>query len=187
MNDFTASNGFQIVDRPGGFHIIDDEGEDSLRDYSHLSDADMDALREFFRTEDDARLGRWRSTQYDYFVVYPDAIERDLCIVVNESGGKSHILTRDGRLVGSDHAGGLFFDVAAEYFDAHPEPKPWRDAEPGEGWLLTIDGHECAAVTLPDPNGVFCGVKFETAEHGLFGRHAAAITAGRRFWPEASA
>lgn len=188
MNDFTASNGVRVVNLGGKWDqsLFQFAGEipglaDEICQVREVvfQDPDVIALREFFQAEADERLGRWRWPENPDYVVYP---RPNHVAVVHEQSGNALQATREQ----ADINTGLC-RAARAYFDAHPEPKPWHDAEPGEGWLLTIDGRECAAVALADPNGVFGGLKFETAEHGLFGRLAPAITDGRRFWPEVSA
>ncbi len=193
MNDFTASNGVRVVDLGGKWDqsLFQFTGEipglvDEIRQVREVNfqDPDLIALRQFFQAEADERLGRWRWPENPDFIVY---LRENGSVTVFEESMPTAALTFWKNLGATGTSSGKYMAAARAYFDAHPEPKPWHDAEPGEGWLLTIDGNECAAVSLPDPNDVFGGVKFETAEFGLFGRMATAITAGRRFWPEASA
>lgn len=187
MNDFTASNGRTIELGKDRYVIRDQYNLNALAKFDYLDEDDMQALREFFQAEADERLGRWRSPQWEHFVVYPDSVDPDVCVVVNEYGGRSHTLARDGRLLRAGTAGGLFFDVAAAYFDAHPEPKPWHDAEPGEVWELTVEGvtRTYASIASTGQNDVYVRF-FPTHEvHAVtVGTKAPVISAGHRIFPE---
>lgn len=66
-----------------------------------------------------------------------------------------------------------------EFFAAHPEPKPWHEAKPGEVWELTHDGNLGAWHV----NG---GGKEFFAPGALLDIDNEDITAGRRIWPEVS-
>ncbi len=174
---FTASNGF-TVDR-------DPKGEIRVNGFSFIADGAELALREFFRAEEDARIGRWRWAKRPEYVVYPSALyatpsDVDLVQVVNESNGQSHRARRDDQ----ERLFGFFSEAGAAYFDAHPEPKPWHEAQVGDVWVLTVDGEERAVRALSDAS---IGARFFPIEddNGMtYGRRAPAITAGRRIWPE---
>ncbi|MDR6691374.1 hypothetical protein J2X55_002286 [Microbacterium sp. 1154] len=61
--------------------------------------------------------------------------------------------------------------VVAAYFDAHPEPKPWHGAEPGDVFLVTWPGSEREeAVIVP----------------GAWPKAWECVTSARRIWPEVS-
>lgn len=68
-----------------------------------------------------------------------------------------------------------------EFFEAHPEPKPWRDAKDGEIWALSI-GPNTNAYEYDACNAFFDRV----GSRGTKGISAgsAGITAGHRIWPE---
>ena len=71
--------------------------------------------------------------------------------------------------------------AARAYFDAHPEPKPWHDAKPGEAWELTANGDTGPFITMLTPSGA---VHFIAGNGTKFVAEASDITAGRRIWPE---
>jgi len=141
------------------------------------------ALSELAWAERDASLGRWRSKEHPDYVVYViDSRVR----VLEESTGMSYGFDRataefpDYCRAGYDtHAERRFQRVARAYFGAHPEPKPWHNAKPGEAWLITIDGyaHEWAAVV--EESGLF-----RTKDGQGWTRDHEQITAARPLWPE---
>ena len=135
------------------------------------------------QAERDAALGRWRSVERPDWVVYPGKPDESLpvgyqeCVVVDERDGNRLVY---GTLITSWYSG-EGKEVAREFFAAHPvpEPKPWLDAQPGEVWLLTVNGNDSRIVTR---------IGFEFRDfHGDYIRCLSdSITAGRRIWPEVS-
>lgn len=94
---------------------------------------------EYFQLREDARRGRWRSPQHPDFVCY----EHDGSVfVIDERDGRSVLMQRGYILPGLPK----YSEVATAYFEAHPEGKPWQDAEPGQAWVLTIKGEEVPAI-----------------------------------------
>lgn len=68
MNEFTATNGYRIVpvndNQPVKWIQVHNKNPDpELSERHSLGLYSVDALREFFRAEDDERLGRWRSSE----------------------------------------------------------------------------------------------------------------------------
>lgn len=188
MNDFTASNGMRIdASNPTGVVILDDDGDNTLRGYEALDRNDMQALREFFQAEADKRLGRWRYAKEPDYVVY---LEDEYAVVVSESDPSRHP-DRVHRRYLEDPVGSLGWGefAARAYFDAHPEPKPWRDAAAGEVWLLTIDREADVPSVASSSEGGH--VVFTAATGGAGGTEEIApesnyITAGCRIFPEVS-
>lgn len=133
------------------------------------------SLREYFRAEEDERLGRWRWPENPDCVVYPRA-ERG-------SGGRR-------RVVAINEVSGFHYGVCVEgytdepaavaYFAAHPEPKPWHDAKPWEAWVLTVDGNEWAATLDEDRE-----FRDRAETRGTFWMHITdkRITAATRIYP----
>jgi len=162
VNYFTASNGIVVSPQPqGGVYIRDDCRADSDR---------AQALREFFQAEADERLGRWRWPENPDYVVYrreayPPVNARRVRVILEPTG--DFVDTVEGSKID-----GPFKDAARAYFDAHPEPKPWHDAEPGDVFLVTWPGSEREeAVIVPGgwPEAWEC------------------VTSARRIWPVVSA
>ncbi|SDG22759.1 hypothetical protein [Microbacterium sp. 77mftsu3.1] len=175
MTDFVASNGIPV-------HIHEEESG-AIRLFTSMPDGtyptqaaagdDVQALREFFRAEEDERLGRWR-WPYEgnrHIVVYPIQQNPDRVLVIDEAAGTASYRDRGEQ---DDRFKTAETEAAAAYFDAHPESKPWHDAKIGEVWILTIDGDESPVAFRPG-----------LASH-MDGRRADVdhATAGRRIWPE---
>lgn len=155
MKQFKASNGVTVA-------------------AAGIDPAYLDALREFFQHERDEALGRWRSAEYPDFAVYA---EKDgVHMTLDERTGQAYMTTREGVLGFDDeHA-----QAARAYFAAHPEPKPWHDAKPGEVWVLGIKGS-----ILPDEAYQFTDGRFRPTSMRAFWPRFEDIATGRRIWPEA--
>ncbi|GAA5198726.1 hypothetical protein [Microbacterium jejuense] len=189
MNEFPASNGLKVVLTNAGqtaYTAVDGESEST----SYLGFAEFLAFREYFRAEEDERLGRWRWPENPDYVVYPSALykhpaDSDEVNVVNTSNGASHRVKR----ADSPRLFGYFSEAGSAYFDARPEPKPWATAEPGEIWDLTVDGVEnrYAAILSHGKNGPYVRMfPTDNVAATTVGTQATAITAGQRIWPEES-
>jgi hypothetical protein len=150
MNEFTASNGYRVTPIPGGIELFNRHPNPDSGNVHSLGKYSVDALREFFRAEEDERLGRVRSTVDPDIVIYPVTANQ---IRVIDQAGHGNWATFD-----RDDADGLgpMSRTASAYFDAHPEPKPWTQARPGEVWSLGIGGgYHCeSAAVVETPDGV---------------------------------
>lgn len=167
---FTASNGFsaRFIDP------VTDVGPAMWIDGETLTPHQVNALREFFRHEEDERLGRFRFTDEDGDVslVYPDPLDENSFVVVVERSGRS---VRIGRNAPAHEDWRKPLDA---YLAAHPEPKPaWHDAKSGEIWALNVSGTEMGAVRLYGPDWRLSNGNLLVARDGR-------ISAGRRIWPE---
>lgn len=174
MEQYTASNGAKISTYDyGSFSNLRVKTVDNE---VILAGVHVEALREFFRAEEDERLGRWRWPENPEYVVYPRAED---VLVLFEINGEGGVLYRRGDAVHD------FEGLAARaYFDAHPEPKPaWHDAKPGEVWELTLEGEQPSAFyPSKSLNRCFTPVMPGTGTTAVpFDWHE--ITAGRRVWP----
>ncbi|MGW9587463.1 hypothetical protein [Microbacterium sp. NPDC055455] len=182
MNEFISGRIAVVVESGNCVRLLDAESrEDMLTDAPWLGGEELAALREFFRAEEDERLGRWRWPENPDYVVYPDESGKtEVVEVLCESTGMSLSSTRTGNAPHRDaHA-----DAARAYFDAHPEPKPWHEAQIDEVWLLTIDGVEEAYRTEMVSHVRFFAIR---AENGMtYGTRSSEITAGRRIYPVSS-
>jgi hypothetical protein len=135
MSEFTASNGVTITidnDNPYGRRLLVSRGDLVV---NIIGGPRIDALREFFRAEEDERLGRWRWPENPDYVVYGDDIDCD--VLYEPGGGVSHWTRAESR----DGADRYPSGAAKAFFDTHPEPKPWHDAKPGEVWVLDASEH----------------------------------------------
>lgn len=198
MSDtFTASNGLQVAWMPDdrGMKVLQTNAEYAKRclpeygwrvvggaigasGYPGFTEesANAVALREFFLHERDKELGRWRWPENRAFVVYP---QPDGTVTVLDEVIGDGLFVRYGRATDEQTAECA---AARAYFDAHPEPRPWHDAKPGEVWAITYEGVEQAwGVGFdgpPDMRFVFaCGDSRISASD-------VEISAGRRIWPE---
>lgn len=179
---FTASNGVAI------------DVADDLENALGYDSGQIQALREFFQHERDEELGRWRWPENPDYVVYPD-LTHDHEVAFGDGLTYTVLRESDGVMKGyaraeDDHRGSVhrphdnpFALAARAYFAAHPEPKPWHDAQPGEVWVLTTEnvGDEIAA-RVADLNEmiVFEYIKGLTRIAVTDTR----IVTGRRIWPE---
>lgn len=139
-----------------------------------IPEAEAEALARFFQAERDAVLGRWRDPENSDVVVY----RRQECD--DHHGRCAAVLNEAAMTVTYEWERDQGIDESARrYFAAHPEPKPWHDAKPGEAWVITVGGTEMPALvarkTHEDP------LVFKTGffEHDLTSPR---ITAGRRVW-----
>ena len=133
---FTASNGWYV--EGGMLHRSDDRSFGPIRGEAVSASIEYGAHQA--RAERDAVLGRWRSVENPDWIVYPNTapLESDgnyrECHVIDErTGNRYHYgsaLTE--RYMGEGK------EVAREFFESHPEPKPWEQAEPGEVWSLRV-------------------------------------------------
>lgn len=148
-----------------------------------LTPSQWEALSALALAERDEALGRWRWPENPDYVVYPESGNHGdgLNVLHEPTAYTTFFYPADLKI---SHGGGAYASAAHAYFAAHPEPKPWHDAKPGEVWVLTVDSQEF-------PWGVGAGVdlgKFIYAggESNIpLTWHE--ITAGRRIWPEATA
>lgn len=191
MDEFEASNGVTVEQFTESLDVRDDTGSEWLPPRL------VEALGEFFQHERDEGLGRWRWPEYPDYVVYPDTdanyIDQPAVIVLHEPTGKTAWASRYGQQDMSGTGAPLRFEAADAYWAAHPEPKPWQDAEPGEVWELTMRPGICDRFNPTLFRAVkreIGGIDFHSVEPEYvvthIGQDAAVITAGRRIWPEGS-
>lgn len=170
MKDFTSSDGVNVFVE----EYVTDKGPAVWVDGHRLSPLDTSALREFFRAEEDERLGRWRCPENPDYVVYPMLPLR--ARVVDERRGIGIEFTEvDTRLKRSSYER----RAARAFFDAHPEPKPWELAGDNEIWALTGAG----GMVLPWRRTEDGGWESITPK-AIRRRNVDLITDGRRIWPE---
>lgn len=186
MNTFTASNGYKVTPNGDGANVY--RGIMSTPIYPD----EVQALREFFQAEGDERAGRWRWVERPDYVVY-DTGDHAEVVVLDESTGYMENVWR-----GKERPGIYIHDAARAYFAAHPEPKPWHDAKPGEVWSIigpSIDryapkGADGGAIALCFEDN--SGRNAEPTLYFVFGDGGASdnveiddkvITAGYRIYP----
>lgn len=179
---FTASNGCTVEATLGGRMRVTDNDPDqdsssavATQRSVYLDPNQIAAVRKFFQHERDEYLGRWRDPLKPSFVVYPESSEGKRVVrVMHEKTGHSVYVEEGGRLTKSTRV------IAARYFAAHPEPKPWHDAGTGEAWILTVDGQDGAWLS-----GITtAGTRFVSESAENIPTDHPSITDGRRIYPE---
>lgn len=157
MSAFIASNGVEL-----------DEYGDCTMGYETYGRV-HEARKEFYQHLRDKELGRWRAPEAPNFVVYttntPGWVR-----VVDENTGLAARYSRD--ITGCSGYG----DTATRYFEAHPEPKPWHDAKPGEVWVLEFGGDKRAYNRTAN--------LFTNWDTSSLLPTDAGIKSGYRIWPE---
>jgi len=175
---FTASNGL-MVERHEDDRIVVFEGSAIPVMRTYKASVHVDALREFFQHEKDEHLGRWRSSADPRWT----AVRRDKFVYFQcEDGIRSFNIHLDREATLNAWNDDLRA-IAREYIAAHPEPKPWHDAKPGEVWALTMNGEEWAWGV---GTGVDAGKFIYAGGDSNVPLTWPEITAGHRIYPEVS-
>lgn len=181
METFTASNGVEvkISVESNETYLLGKGGaiEGGTRRWTVATGntEGIAALREFFQYERDQELGRWRSPLG--FYVYPLGEDDGarIVLVLDAATGQTQTYFEGAECTGP----GILYEAANDYFAAHPVPKPWHDAKPGDVWVLTVAGKEHPWGFDPiDQRFVYAGGE------SWLRRNDEMITAGRRIWPE---
>lgn len=153
---------------PGSLFI--DYVNDDIDVCKTIPEAEAEALARFFQAERDAVLERWRDPENSDVVVY----RRPKCD--DHHGRCAAVLNESAMTVTYEWERDQGIDESARrYFAAHPAPKSWLEAKPGEVWMLTMEGEERPAIVTEDGN-------FE-APLFLVTPESVRITAGRRIYP----
>lgn len=130
MNEYTASNGWVIT--PKGQALTYKCTGNGDRFHS-VTATEANALREFFRAEEDKRLGRWRYPAEPELLVYPDG---EGVFVVYEGSYEIDPWTREQAMTWDGESASK--RAALAYFDAHPQPPLLVRAEDVNGELVTL-------------------------------------------------
>jgi hypothetical protein len=140
MKDFKSSNGVGVrIDDAGDLDFHNRLGWNGL-----AGGKVVDALREFFRAEEDERLGRWRWPENQNYIVVPDGELGEVGVFDEEALDEARIYARESLTFEGNFGG-----AAKAYFDAHPEPKPsWHDAKPGQVWEIDYESGESEAALV---------------------------------------
>lgn len=133
MDAFKASNNVRVkIDRFGLKAFSD--GSAGAADVLVLSNALVEGIRQFFRAEEDERLGRWRWPKSPGWVVYPGR-DRQVTVFDEEDPHAGAFTLGEG-----GDTWPYFRHAAQAYWDTHPVPKPWHEAKRGESWLVSVKG-----------------------------------------------
>lgn len=177
VDKYTASNGMVVTRDHNGDAVIG-AGTNNISRF--MKGGTALALAEFFQAERDEELGRWRWPYLSTLMVYRDGSPDDVMVVDEVRPDEPHRFSRD-----SVSFVGPFGGAARAYFEAHPERKPWEDAQPGEVWVLTVDGVESAFYPSKSMNRIFTAVAPATGNSGI-NFDWPEISDGRRIYPEPS-
>lgn len=186
MDKFIASNGCAVWRDKDGELKLEGKAFDFL-----FREHDV-AAREFFLHERDQELGRWRWPENVDYVVYPVGDEtvdvlRERSVSDKSRGpGRQAGIARDQAATWDKDYSQNFYAAARAYFAAHPEPKPWHDAKPGEVWVLAVDGLEEMVMVVHESKYGGYRFRLNDREGTVYALDTPAIRAGRRIWPEAS-
>lgn len=186
---FTASNGGTVERRRNGRYTVTVVTPERLSEVAtrlgstvYFDPEHAVALREFFRADEDERLGRWRSTVDAAWTAAVDA-ETGWVTFRHEDGLREFMVESRQSSLGRWTLN--LQRIAREYFDAHPEPKlAWCDAQPGEVWALKLAGSEEIAMRAVDAGHTRFWPIDGPEDAMTYGARSHAITAGRRIWPE---
>lgn len=172
-DEFVASNEVRIFRNSEELLYMSEIGCHS----DYLYPEHEEALREFFQHERDEELGRWRWPENPDYVVYPKANSttgKRMVRVISETYGYG----RDH--CEGDHEQSDYRQAAAAYFAAHPESKPWHDAEDGSVWrLVQGEGSYSRHAGLL---AIAEGGRFKFQNHADGSRGLDAINCNARLW-----
>lgn len=182
MNEFTASNGVTVIEHPEYISARSERGDLFIGGnlLGHALKQYVDHKLATARAEEDERLGRWRWPENPDYVVYETRNVNGDHKVIRESDGHGTLWGRD--MEPAPLSSNCLEAAACAYFDAHPEPKPWYDAQPGEVWVITTSnvGEERAVQVTPQRT-----FQYNDAIDD-FPLTYEAIQSARRIWPESS-
>lgn len=184
MKNFTASNGttFEIVDGVIRWRSVSGTADHDIRTM-HRGSQLADALREFVQAEHDEELGRWRDPERPHMVAYPDHTNTEVWVMNEITGGGNW----QSRYSTDVSASTDWIATGKAYFAAHPEPKPWESAKPGEHWMLTAEGMEREYVAIRSLLDIIYLFPVDDVHAPKLGLKAPVITKGRRIYPETDA
>lgn len=167
---FTASNGITVRVEPDDDLFLGVAGTE----VSYRGEVTK-ALREFFLHE----AGVWVDAETGALVIRRTR--------TNPEGGRNATVFLDEAFLQIwEHVEPLKPDlaaIAARYFAAHPERKPWHDAKEGEVWAVTtrtgptVDETALTVVTLIE------GLFFEDPVTNTFISVTGDIVSARKIWP----
>lgn len=152
--EFTASNGIKVVERYESkrVYLHDTNGKNLMENWDFIGTRDTVALAEYYRAKEDERLGRWRSARHPEYVVAQSDQSRagrsgSWVSILHEPTHFERLASRSTVISSLDrHWPDMKFgEVAEEFFDAHPEPKPWHAAAEGEVWELSFNSAAASA------------------------------------------
>lgn len=169
---FIASNGVEIIAHSDFIQWEAGRGAKEI----------TPALREYFQHERDKDLGVWRWPGNSEYVVRK--VDTHVVDVTHEPLGKNWSVTRAKV---TDSVEGAWSNplaphvqAAYDYFEAHPERKPWHDAQPGEVWVVEFIGERKACIVqgLPEGHHLFQGDGRSLIVKNKY------ITHAERIWPK---
>lgn len=183
IGTFEAGNSLYVEEMESGSLRIGYENKALIT----LKADEVETLEQYFQAKADAQTRRWHWPEHHEFVVYATDEHLGTVIVFDEANPRAgiHSFERYDALSVSDTAAYFdtpYFRAARAYFETHPDPneKPWHNAQPGELWVLTIDGQETEAFAYRMNH--HRSVMFQTTNRAEFGVYGSAIKDGRLVW-----
>lgn len=157
----STSNGGLRINKPG-------MGYASGHEPQTLVAGRVESLREYFRDERDRELGvwRWGNESGKQYLVRKLGYGDKFRVVREEHYEQLDWAPEQYNSIA--HSGNDMVKAIQAYREAHPEKKPWLDANPGEVWVVDFEAGVTEAVVVP-PSGWVKGL---------------AVVAARRIWPE---
>lgn len=124
-----------------------------------------DALRKFFLHEQ----GIWVDEPTGALVLLNEGVGKPRYVSIFRNGLMYGSHERDNPWTGTHH------EIADRFFAAHPEPKPWHDAKPGEVWEVeNVTGSPRNAWALDSGAFMYEDESWVTRD---------SIVSARRIWP----
>lgn len=176
---FVASNEVPVRRTKRGYLSFTTTSDIELGTLNGVTVEQESALREFFQHERDEELGRWRHPDYPDF--YARRVSKGEVGVWSEKTNQYRIVCEPMEQYTYNTAER---QVARLFLEAHPEPKPWHEAKPGEIWVVAIKG----VIAAPEPYRVIDGMLRPVSNPDRFwvAPDSPEITNARRIWPEES-
>src|SRR5690625_2954402 len=175
---FTASNGVTVTIEHDGYLIA--TTDDGMCHATGRAALGIQARREYLTADRDQELGHWKDEETGLLDYQINDVPYTV-FVFDETYADHGTWTREE--VGPTVVG-FGAPIAERFFAAHPEPKPWHNAQPGEAWAVALGSN------APDPVLVVNHERRPMFQYGSdqngperIETYNANITHAERIWP----